>query len=123
MDTKTITSSCECGQVNRLVKIEGKWCYEEKAHGSCADSQGKCFNCNAPLKELVPKRQAPSPADDQVDGDPAEGLSIKFEEMSKKELIAAAGNLQLEIPKKVTKAMLLELIQARADSDTKTPED
>jgi len=108
------TETCKCGQVTHLVIIAGVECYDVDVHGSSAVAEGRCFNCHVPFVSAAAERIEPL--------DETEPEDKELSEMTVKELKVLAADNNIELPKKGSKAAILEAIEeanrTTADEDT-----
>ena len=115
---------CSCGQENQLVFLAGMWRYDIDRHGNGEPCEGRCFNCHAPLKDekIFPPEVKEAPAT-AAEPEAAEGPKEVSMLMTKKELLAVANSIGVEVPTTATKAEIIELIEAKENEGGEPGED
>ena len=116
-NAKTIT--CECGQPNSLVLIEGVWCYDKARHGKTEDlpAGGKCFNCHRPMTtaskiDEIATEAASKALETEIPEPKEPNLDIDLTAMTIPKLRELAADRDIEIPKDVRrKAEIIDILR------------
>jgi len=117
METKEVT--CQCGQPNSLVLIDGRWCYDKARHGHIEDiaAENRCVNCGGPLEKVEPPvTEGPEPGKGGTGDEPPErqGPTLaELKSLKKAVLVAMAEDRpDIELPEVATKKQIIELLAA-----------